>query len=115
VRQWAAIESWAAAGLLAALRAMMREDSEGTPLLRRRSDLPDGWNDSLNHEIAGALAMGPASAGNLAGRPTGRTPRPNRVAELANRQAGRAKLHHLDGGPQRPRFRRRLHRRKISA
>src|SRR5487761_1558295 len=39
VRQWAAIESWAAAGMLAALRAMMREDSEGTPLLRRRSDL----------------------------------------------------------------------------
>jgi hypothetical protein len=67
VRQWAAIESWAAAGLLGALRAMMREDSEGTPLLRRRADLPDGWNDSLNYEVAAALAMGPVSAGNLAG------------------------------------------------
>jgi hypothetical protein len=67
VRQWAAIESWAAAGMLAALRAMMREDSEGTRLLRRRNDLPDGWNDSLNYEIAGALAMAPVSAGNLAG------------------------------------------------
>ena len=67
VRQWAAIESWAAAGMLAALRAMMREDGEGTPLLRRRSDLPDGWDDSLTYEIAGALAMGPVSAGNLAG------------------------------------------------
>jgi uncharacterized protein DUF222 len=67
VRQWAAIESWAAAGLLAALRAMMREDGEGGPLLRRRDDLPDGWDDSLNYEIAAALAMGPASAGNLAG------------------------------------------------
>ena len=67
VRQWAAIESWAAAGKLAALRAMMREDGEGTPLLRRRADLPDGWNDSLNYEIAAALAMGPVSAGNLAG------------------------------------------------
>ena len=67
VRQWAAIESWAAAGLLAALRAMMREDGEGRPLLRRRSDLPDGWDDSLNYEVAGALAMGPVSAGNLAG------------------------------------------------
>jgi hypothetical protein len=66
VRQWAAIESWAAAGMLSALRAMMREDSEGRPLLRRRSDLPDGWNDSLNYEIAAALAMGPVSAGNLA-------------------------------------------------
>ena len=67
VRQWAAIESWAAAGMLAALRAMMREDSGGSPLLRRRSDLPGGWDDSLNYEIAAALAMGPVSAGNLAG------------------------------------------------
>ncbi|MGH3210405.1 MAG: hypothetical protein ACRDNO_21890, partial [Trebonia sp.] len=36
VGQWAAIESWAAAGKLAALRAMMREGAEGAPLLRRR-------------------------------------------------------------------------------
>ena len=67
VRQWAAIESWAAAGMLAALRAMMREDGDGQPRLRRRGDLPDGWDDSLNYEIAAALAMGPVSAGNLAG------------------------------------------------
>ena len=66
-RQWAAIESWAAAGMLAALRAMMREDGGGEPLLRRRGDLPEGWDDSLNYEVAGALAMGPVSAGNLAG------------------------------------------------
>jgi hypothetical protein len=66
VRQWAAIESWAAAGTLGALRAMMREDGQGRPLLRRRNDLPDGWSDSLNYEIAAALAMGPVSAGNLA-------------------------------------------------
>src|SRR5487761_266563 len=67
VRQWAAVESWAAAGMLAALRAMMREDGGGTPLLRRRGDLPDGWDDSLNYEVAAALAVGPVSAGNLAG------------------------------------------------
>jgi hypothetical protein len=67
VRQWAAIESWAAAGMLAALRAMMREDGAGSPLLRRRGDLPEGWDDSLNYEVAAALAMGPVSAGNLAG------------------------------------------------
>ena len=66
VRQWAATESWAAAGTLGALRAMMREDGQGRPLLRRRNDLPDGWSDSLNYEIAAALAMGPVSAGNLA-------------------------------------------------
>src|ERR1700691_5845382 len=35
VRQWAAVESWAAAGLLGALRAMMREDGGVTPLLSR--------------------------------------------------------------------------------
>jgi hypothetical protein len=67
VKQWAAVESWAAAGKLAALRAMMREDGEGTPVPRRRGDLPEGWDDSLNYEVAGALAMGPVSAGNLAG------------------------------------------------
>jgi hypothetical protein len=66
VRQWAAIESWAAAGMLGALRAMMRQDNEGRPLLRRRTDLPDGWDDSMNYEVAAALAMGPVSAGNLA-------------------------------------------------
>ncbi len=65
-RQWAAVESWAAAGKLATLRAMTREDSDGTPRLRRRPDLPDGWDDSLTYEISGALAVGPVSAGNLA-------------------------------------------------
>jgi hypothetical protein len=51
VRQWAALESWAAAGLMAAMRAMMREDSAGRPLLRRDLSLPDGWDDSLvRHE-----------------------------------------------------------------
>ncbi len=65
-RQWDAIESYAAARKLGALRSMMREDSEGEPALRRRADLPAGWDDSLNYEVAGALAMGPVSAGNLA-------------------------------------------------
>src|SRR5579862_6069223 len=65
-RQWAAVESWAAAGLLGALRAMMREDNAGAPVLRRRTDLPAGWDDSLNYEVAAALAMGPVSAQHLA-------------------------------------------------
>ena len=65
-RQWTALESWAAAHTMGALRAMTREDAQGRPLTRRRSDLPDGWSDSLNYEIAAALAMGPVSAGNLA-------------------------------------------------
>jgi hypothetical protein len=66
-RHWAAVESWAAAGLLGSLRAMTREDTGGRPLIRRRPDLPEGWDDSLNYELAAALAMGPVSAGNLAG------------------------------------------------
>ena len=66
VSRWAALESWAAAGKLAALRAMMREDRDGTPRLRRRPGLPDGWDDSLSYEVAQALAMGPVSADNLA-------------------------------------------------
>jgi hypothetical protein len=45
---------------------MTREDADGTPRLRRRPDLPDGWDDSLAYEISGALAMGPVSASNLA-------------------------------------------------
>jgi hypothetical protein len=65
-RQWAAVESWAASGKLAALRAMTREDADGAPRLRRRPDLPEGWDDSLTYEVSGALAMGPVSAGNLA-------------------------------------------------
>src|SRR5208282_3701583 len=66
-RQWTALESWAAAGTLGSLRALTREDGQGRPLTRRRSDLPDGWGDNLIYEIAAALAMGPVSAGNLAG------------------------------------------------
>ncbi len=66
VRGWAAVESWAAAGMMGALRAMMRDDDAGRPMLQRRTDLPGGWDDSLNYEIAAALSMGPQSAGNLA-------------------------------------------------
>src|ERR1700722_10750462 len=46
VRQWAAIESWAAAGKLAALRAMMREDGSGAPVLRSCGDLHAAGGDS---------------------------------------------------------------------
>jgi len=66
VRQWDAIESYAAARKLGALRSMMWEGPEGAPVLRRRAELPGGWDDSLNYEVAGELAMGPVSAGNLA-------------------------------------------------
>ena len=84
VRQWAAIESWAAAGKLAALRAMMREDGDGQPLLRRRADLPDGWDDSLNYEVAAALAMGPVSAAAATGHGGLRAPRASKYHRNRN-------------------------------
>ena len=42
VRQWAAVESWAAAGKLAALRAMMREDGEGATCCAAEPTCPTG-------------------------------------------------------------------------
>ena len=66
-RQWLALGSYASAGLMGALRSMMRENGDGDPLLRRELGMPDGWDDSLNYELAAALAMGPVSAANLAG------------------------------------------------
>ena len=64
VRQWQALESWAAAGKLAVLRALVREDDE--PLAGGyHGDLPDGWSRSLTHEVSLALAMPPQSAEKL--------------------------------------------------
>ena len=63
-RQWQALESWAAAGKLGVLRALVREDDE--PLARGyHGDLPDGWSRSLTHEVSLALAMPPQSAEKL--------------------------------------------------
>lgn len=57
LRGWAAIESWAAAGRLGVVREMMRR--EDTPWLpgNRHGDLPDAWSDSLEYEVAAALAV----------------------------------------------------------
>src|ERR1700761_1660995 len=63
LRQWQALESWAVAGKLAALRALIREDDQPLPGGGYHGDLPDGWTKSLTHEVALALAMPPQSAG----------------------------------------------------
>jgi hypothetical protein len=57
LRRWAAIESWAAAGRLGVIREMMRR--EDTPWLpgNRHGDLPDAWSESLEYEMAAALAV----------------------------------------------------------
>jgi hypothetical protein len=65
LRQWQALESWAAAAKLAALRALIREDGQPLPGGGYHGDLPDGWSKPLTHEVALALAMPPQSAERL--------------------------------------------------
>ena len=57
-RRWAAIESWAGAGKLRAIRELIRrEDKPGLP-----GGQPDPWSESLTHELALALATSAGSA-----------------------------------------------------
>ena len=65
LRQWQALESWAAAGKLALLRALIRDDDQPLPGAGYHGDLPDGWTKPLTHEVALALAMPAVSADNL--------------------------------------------------
>jgi Domain of unknown function (DUF222) len=65
LRQWQALESWAAAGKLGVLQALIREDDQPLPGGGYHGDLPDGWTKSLTHEAALALAMPPQSAEKL--------------------------------------------------
>jgi hypothetical protein len=65
LRQWQAIESWAAAGKLGVLRALIRDDDQPLPGGGYHGDLPDGWTKSLTHEVALALSMPAVSADKL--------------------------------------------------
>ena len=65
LRQWQALEAWAAAGKLGVLRALIREDDQPLPGGRYRGDLPEGWTKSLTHEVALALSMPAVSADRL--------------------------------------------------
>jgi Domain of unknown function (DUF222) len=58
----AALESWAAAGKLGVIRALLRDDDPGFLSGSRHGDLPDVWDDSLTSEIALALAASVPSA-----------------------------------------------------
>ncbi len=60
--RWQALESWAAAGKLAELRGLIRDDEEPLP---GGGDPAGGWSRSLTHEVALALAMPPQSAERL--------------------------------------------------
>jgi hypothetical protein len=65
LRRWAALESWAVAGKLAILRALIRLEDQPPPGGGSHGDLPDGWPKELTHEVALALAMPPQSAEKL--------------------------------------------------
>ncbi|HEY7276995.1 MAG TPA: DUF222 domain-containing protein [Trebonia sp.] len=65
LRQWQALEAWAAAGKLGLLRALIRDDDEPLPGGGFHGDLPDGWTRSLTHEVALALSMPAVSADKL--------------------------------------------------
>jgi hypothetical protein len=62
LRQWQALESWAAAGKLAAARALIRDDDQPMAAGGYHGDLPDGWTKSLTHQVALALSMPAVSA-----------------------------------------------------
>ena len=65
LRQWHALESWAAAGKLGVLRALIAE--EELPYLANtvRAGLPQEWSRALTHEVALALGMSVISADGL--------------------------------------------------
>jgi hypothetical protein len=65
LRRAAALESWAAAGKMGLLRALMREEDLQLPGGSHHGDLPDEWSRSLTHEVSAALAMPPQSAEKL--------------------------------------------------
>ena len=62
LRRLAALESWASAAKLAAIRELIRQDDLPSLALPRYGDLPDKWSDSVNHEVALALAVSVQSA-----------------------------------------------------
>src|SRR5215467_7085717 len=69
-RGWRAVESWAAAGKLGALRELIRRRAR--PEIRGRAvpmhgDLPDAWEEGLGHEISAALGISLRSADQLTG------------------------------------------------
>jgi hypothetical protein len=62
LRRLAALESWASAAKLATIRELIRQDDLPSLARPRHGDLPDKWSDSVNHEVALALAVPAPSA-----------------------------------------------------
>ena len=66
LRRVAALESWASAAKLAVIRELIRRDDPPALGRPRHGDLPDQWSDSLNHELALALASSVGSVEHIA-------------------------------------------------
>ena len=65
LRQWQALEAWAAAGKLGMLRSLIGEDGQPLPGGSYGHGAPEGWSKSLTHEVALALSMPAVSADRL--------------------------------------------------
>ena len=65
--RWDAIGSWAEAGKLGVVRELLRRRARpgllGTPSMH--GDLPDRWEDGVEHEVSSALGISLRSADNL--------------------------------------------------
>lgn len=62
VRRWAAIESWAGAARLGAVRELIRREDKPWMPTDQHAGQPDPWSESLTHELALALAASAGSA-----------------------------------------------------
>ena len=62
VRRWAAVESWAGAAKLGAIRELIRREDKPWLPTDQHVDQPDPWSESLTHELALALAASVGSA-----------------------------------------------------
>jgi hypothetical protein len=65
LQAWATLESWSAAGKLAAIREIMRDEAPPSPG-SDHGDLPETWSRSLRYELSGALACSTQSAETIA-------------------------------------------------
>ncbi len=63
--QWAALESWAAAGKLGVLAELLRRRALGGHDKRAGGDLPDAWEDDTSHEVMPALGLSAPGADKL--------------------------------------------------
>ena len=62
VRRWAAVESWAGAAKLGAIRELIRREDKPWLPTDQHVDQPDPWSESLTHELALALTASVGSA-----------------------------------------------------